>query len=318
MPPRSDRTINWLKRQQTSVAPWFCWMSFPDPHHPWDIPQSELSRIPWRDLELPPLYCNPEQAKQILGAKPEHWLGYYHGSMWTNLESPREFIPANMSADQVREINAMTHIENELIDEACARVIAHLKATASYDHTDIFFTTDHGELQGDFGLMFKGPYHIDALMHVPLIWRPAKVANTRPDEIRDPVGHLDLAATFCEIAGIDIPDYVEGEPLPTRQTDSKKQNRSQVFTQWDSQHGDVDLHLRSLYHADGWLYTQYESSSLYQGDEGELYDMNSDPEQFNNLWANPAQEEIRQHFRAQIESELPSLTEPLLPRKAPV
>ncbi len=314
----ADRTINWLKRQQTSVAPWFCWMSFPDPHHPWDIPQSELSRIPWRDLELPPLYCNPEQAKQILGAKPEHWLGYYHGSMWTNLESPREFIPANMSADQVREINAMTHIENELIDEACARVIAHLKATASYDHTDIFFTTDHGELQGDFGLMFKGPYHIDALMHVPLIWRPAKVANTRPDEIRDPVGHLDLAATFCEIAGIDIPDYVEGEPLPTRQTDSKKQNRSQVFTQWDSQHGDVDLHLRSLYHADGWLYTQYESSSLYQGDEGELYDMNSDPEQFNNLWANPAQEEIRQHFRAQIESELPSLTEPLLSRKAPV
>ena len=68
----------------------------------------------------------------------------------------------------------MTHIENELIDEACQRVIDYLKAHEVYDHTDIFFTTDHGELQGDYGLMFKGPYHVDALMRLPFIWKPGQ------------------------------------------------------------------------------------------------------------------------------------------------
>ena len=35
---------------------WFCWMSFPDPHHPWDPPQSEMGRIDWRDVPLPAGY----------------------------------------------------------------------------------------------------------------------------------------------------------------------------------------------------------------------------------------------------------------------
>ena len=42
--------------------------------------------------------------------------------------------------------------------------------------TDVFFTTDHGELQGDFGLMFKGPFHTDSLMRLPMVWRPAPSA----------------------------------------------------------------------------------------------------------------------------------------------
>ncbi|MDE0756933.1 MAG: hypothetical protein OSB45_02140, partial [Pseudomonadales bacterium] len=120
------------------------------------------------------------------------------------------------------------------------------------------------------------------------------------------------------IAGIDIPDYVEGEPLPDSQATATEQNRTQVFTQWDSQHGGIDLHLRSVYHRDGWLYTQYEPGSLYQGTEGELYNMNADPQQFNNLWDDPGQEEIKHHFRTMIETTLPELAEPLLPRKAPV
>ncbi len=72
----------------------------------------------------------------------------------------------------------------------------------------MIFTTDHGELQGDFGLIYKGPYHIDALMRVPLIRRPAPSTKIHPAEISEPVGHLDLAPTFCEIAGVPIPDWV--------------------------------------------------------------------------------------------------------------
>ena len=71
------------------------------------------------------------------------------------------------------------------------------------DDLDVFFTTDHGELQGDFGLLFKGPYHVDALMRLPLVWRPAPSTPQPPAVVTRPVGLVDLAPTFCAIAGID-------------------------------------------------------------------------------------------------------------------
>ena len=45
----ADRTISWLD-SLAADDDWFCWMSFPDPHHPWDPPTSELGRIDWRDV----------------------------------------------------------------------------------------------------------------------------------------------------------------------------------------------------------------------------------------------------------------------------
>ncbi len=308
----ADRTLSWLKSLQDDDS-WFCWMSFPDPHHPWDVPAAELSRINWRDVPLPSLYCDTDaERRALLADKPKHWLGYYEGSLWTNLESPREFVPAEMTPDQVREINAMTHIENELIDEACGRVISWLEAKGWLANTDIFFTTDHGEFQGDFGLLFKGPYHVDALMRLPFIWRPAEL--NKPATVSAPVGHLDLAATFCEVAGIGTPDYVEGKPLP--KSDEEAEDREYVLTEWDSEHGPVDMHLKSIYRKDGWLCTAYEKSAVYEGSEGELYNLQADPEQRDNLWQKETA--VRDELVAQLYDALPPAREPRFERKAPV
>jgi arylsulfatase A-like enzyme len=254
----------------------------------------------------------------LLDQKPKHWRGYFEGTLWTNLESPREFVPADMTADQLREINAMTHIENELIDEACQRVFKYLKQAGQLDNTDIFFTTDHGELQGDFGLLFKGPYHVNALMQVPLIWKPAKAANLAPAEVSAPVGHLDLASTFCHIAGIEVPAYCEGQKLPVSETEAVSQQRSHVLTEWDSEHGPINMHLKSIYEKSGWLCTSYGESHLYDGSEGELYNMNEDPDQLTNLWNDPDCQGKRAELLALMASALPKPRTPRLARKAPV
>jgi arylsulfatase A-like enzyme len=314
----AERTMAWLSSLNTD-QPFFCWMSFPDPHHPWDLPESEVYRVDWRDTPLPNLYSeDPDERAALLESKPRHWKGYYEGTLWSNMESPREFVPAQMTADQVREINAMTHIENELIDEACHRVFEFLKQRGQFEQTDIIFTTDHGELQGDFGLLFKGPYHVDALMRLPLIWQPAAVAGVQPTEVAAPVGQLDLASTFCEIAGIDIPEYCEGQALPISESMADEQSREHVITEWDSEHGPIDMHLKSIYHASGWLCTAYAKSHLYDGSEGELYDMTNDPEQRVNLWDDPNCADRRRELSAMLESRTPPALHPRLERKAPV
>ena len=71
----ADLTVDWLNSLGAD-EPWFCWMSFPDPHHPWDPPESELRRVPWQDLDLPPGHPGSDDAiRAVLARKPEHWLG---------------------------------------------------------------------------------------------------------------------------------------------------------------------------------------------------------------------------------------------------
>ncbi|MHB1487304.1 MAG: sulfatase family protein [Acidimicrobiales bacterium] len=309
----AERTMAWLDTLDAGDD-WFCWMSFPDPHHPWDPPASELGRVDWRQLDLPPGHPgSPDACRQILETKPRHWIDYYDGTH-SNLEGgPAGFVPASMTDDQVREVNAFTHIENELIDEALGRVLGHVEAKGWGADTDVIFTTDHGELQGDFGLLFKGPFHCDALMHLPMIWRPAPSAGVEPVAIYDPVGQLDLAPTFCHIAGVPTPDWVQGSPLPT----SPDPDRERVITEWDSQFPSEDLHLRSLYR-DGWVITAYEAGGIYDGTEGELYELGQDPLQWHNLWNDAAYRSTRDDLLFDLYDNLAPERDPKLAVEAPV
>jgi arylsulfatase A-like enzyme len=310
----ADRTISWLDSLDPTDS-WFCWMSFPDPHHPWDPPASEARRrVNWRELELPPGHPgSPDKCAEVLAQKPHHWLDWFEGR-WANVEGgPIRFRPCDMTQDQVREVNAMVHVENELIDEAMGRVIDRIEERGWRDRTDVFFTTDHGELQGDFGLLFKGPYHVDALMRVPLIWCPAPEAGTAPAVVDEPVGHLDLAPTFCQVAGVEVPDWVQGEALPT----GPESGRERVITEWDSQFPQIGIHIRSIYR-DGYVLSAYEPGPLYEGTEGELYDLREDPHQWRNLWGDPSCAGLRRDLLADLYDHLPPERDPKLAVEAPV
>ena len=292
----ADRTISWLDGLN-SDDDWFCWMSFPDPHHPWDPPESELHRVDWRELDLPVGYPqNQAEREAIIDAKPRHWRLWYDGELVSNYEAPAKWVPATLTADQIREVNAMAHIENELIDEAIGRVLAAIEAKGWSDDLDIVFTTDHGEFQGDFGFLFKGPYHVDSLMRIPLIWRPAPSAGGGIDataRVSKPVGLLDLAPTFCTIAGVQPPEWMEGRPLPIDDADASARGFERVTTEWDSRQPDgTEIHLRTIMR-DNFVCTTYQPGTVHDGTEGELYDLVLDPLQQINLWDDPERRGLR-------------------------
>jgi arylsulfatase A-like enzyme len=331
----ADRTIAYLDSLDPNEN-WFVWMSFPDPHHPWDPPEKEARRINWRDLDLPAGYPGSrDKIEQILRQKPRHWFEWYEGRFGNFEGGPNSFVPATLTEDQIREVNALVHVENELIDQACGRVLARVAERGWEPRTDVFFTTDHGEFQGDFGLLYKGPYHIDALMRLPFIWRPAPSANIPPAAIHEPVGQLDLAPTFCTIAGVPIPDWVQGQPLPT----APGSGRERVLTEWDSQFKQLGMHLRTIYR-DGWVCTVYEKSTRdygfdfeqvpaflrgnaqapdirYDGTEGELYNLSEDPLQWRNLWSDAGYAKRKSDLIADLYDHLPPERNPKLKIEAP-
>jgi arylsulfatase A-like enzyme len=309
----ADRTISWLESLD-ATDDWFCWMSFPDPHHPWDPPQSETGRIDWRDVPLPDGYPQTAAEREaILDDKPRHWRLWYDGALVSNYEAPSKWVPATLTADQVREVNARNAVECELIDEALGRVLNTIAKRGWDDDVDIFFTTDHGELQGDFGLLFKGPYHVDGLMRLPLVWRPAPNTNAAPDVVSKPVGLVDLAPTFCAIAGIEAPAWMEGAPLPPDDTTAPER----VLTEWDSELFGVDVHLRTITR-DRFVCTAYLPGTVHDGTEGELYDLADDPLQQHNRWDDPSHKALREDLLADLWDAQPAPRELKLQLEAPV
>jgi arylsulfatase A-like enzyme len=313
----ADRTIAWLDSLDADDD-WFCWMSFPDPHHPWDPPQSEVGRIDWRDVPLPVGYpTNVGDRERIIDDKPRHWRLWYDGTLVSNYEAPADWVPATLTADQVREVNARNAVECELIDEALGRVLARIDERGWGDDVDVLFTTDHGELQGDFGLLFKGPYHVDALMRLPLVWRPARSSGAAPAVVRKPVGLVDLAPTFCSIAGVDAPDWMQGRTLPVDDNDAADHNFERVLTEWDSELFGVGVHVRTIAR-DQWVCSAYLRGTVHDGSEGELYDLDDDPLQRHNRWHDPACRSQRDDLVADLWDNQPAPHDPRLQVEAPV
>ena len=189
------------------------------------------------------------------------------------------------------------------------------------DDVDVGVTTDHGELQGDFGFLFKGPYHVDALMRLPLVWRPAPSTraggSTTPSVVTRPVGLVDLAPTFCAIAGIDPPEWMQGTALPVDDADAASRGFDQVLTEWDSELFGTDVHLRTMMR-DRWVVTTYLPGTSHDGTEGELYDLVDDPLQRVNRWDDASWRPLRDDLVADLWDAQPEARAERLVLEAPV
>ena len=296
----ADRAIAWLDGLAAD-ADWFLWLSFPDPHHPWDPPAAERARHDWKAMTLPVGYPGTvDRAMGILARKPRHWLECYSGKARFSFSMPPAFVPAALTVDQLREINAVVHVENELIDEALGRVMACIGGRGWSRDTDVFFTTDHGEMQGDFGMLFKGAFHVDALTRVPLIWRPAPSAMVISGSIDDPVGHINLAPTFAAIAGIEPDERFQASSLPLH-PDSRHER---AICTWDDQPGEHGIRMTTIVRR-RYVCTRYDKSGYYRGDEGELYDVENDPFQWENRWSDPSYARLKADLLADLSDHLP-------------
>ena len=307
----ADRTIDWLSDQDQDDD-WFLWLSFGDPHHPYQPPSSQLNRVNWKNIDLPKAYIeSEEEIIKILGNRPSHWLDFYKGISYPCGEAPNSFISSEMSSDQVCEINSMVYIMNEIIDDAVGRVKDYLVKRGWDEDTHIIYTSDHGSLQGDYGLMFKGPFHVDSLMRVPLIWRPTKTIENKNININVPVSLVDLAPTFCKCASIEIPSWMQGTPLPNNISDY----RDFVIVEWEQEHLGNTIQIQTIV-TKNYICSQYKKTNRYPNGEGELYNYNNDPYQFNNLWNNNEFQTIKSELLLKLTENLPMRREKKLKRIA--
>lgn len=301
-----EMTVQFLRRhvQERPTQPFFAWVSFPDPHHPWCPPR------PYCDLYDPAAVVMPVRrdgyapgaAAAELADKPPFFRDYYFGQM--RHEGAGVPNPSAVTEAQTREIIAHTYGMITLVDEVVERILAELERLDLLEETVLCFFSDHGELLGDHGLWCKGPFHYEGLLRVPLIWRlPAALRRQRPavsgprltgayqenaGVVREElVGLVDLAPTLCDLAGLTPIRPFQGLSLVPLLTGQVVPWRQAILTEFHSGYR-PDLTLKTI-RTDRWKLTYYAGKPY-----GELYDLERDPHEFTNLFADPAYRAIRE------------------------
>ncbi len=97
-----------------------------------------------------------------------------------------------------------------LIDEGVGHILSALERHGKRDNTIIIFTSDHGDMFGDHGVMLKHAMHYEGCTRVPLIIAPPGQAPARTQAL---AGSLDLAQTILELTGLPAYHGMQGQSL---------------------------------------------------------------------------------------------------------
>lgn len=221
------------------TQPWLCCLGFPGPHEPWDTP------MPWSTLHDPAGAPAPAPAPTSAGTRP---TGYLDERLATRPPLSPEQIAA-MRADYAGGVS--------LIDDLVGRIFATIKARGEWDRTIIVFTSDHGEMNGDAGLIYKNVF-LDGSCRVPLIIRDPTTPTARDESA--PVEMFDVAPTMLELAGIDH-DFGFTQSLAGLVRGDAAAPRSSALSEYDGEVLLVTDEWKAAVNRDGDIYLLFDRAA---------------------------------------------------------
>lgn len=275
----ASRTLHHLREHQQYHAdtPFLTWMSFTKPHSPYDPPE------PYHRYYDPRNIPAPVGTVQDLSTRNPvlRFARGHHG--WGGLS------PEGVQVARAHYYGMVTFQDLQI-----SRVLDHLEETGQRENTVIIYTSDHGDLLGDFGCFFKGNF-LNGSARIPfLVSAPGMLPEG--EERQALVGLQDILPTLCSLTGVKLDAEVQGEDLSPALKDSSHEVRDYFY----GQHGDGAFLTHMVANQKRkYIYT------IANGTE-ELYDLESDPDELHNLAPEATTMELqpwRDRLIAWIESE---------------
>jgi len=191
-----NQAVRWIE-QYDRAEPFLLFVGFPGPHDPWDAPQAAVDR--YHDVPV----SMPRSTRRPKVDGTGRYEALLNSFLWL---SDTE----TMNDDAIRGMRRAYSADISVIDDAVGRMLAALDAKGLLDNTWVIYTSDHGEMAGNHGLMSKCVLYEPAV-RVPLIVRPPRGCDARVVDAL--VEHVDVPATVREIAGAPAIPGSEGRSL---------------------------------------------------------------------------------------------------------
>ncbi|GAA1642132.1 choline-sulfatase [Nonomuraea maheshkhaliensis] len=279
-----DETIDYLRRSRDTSKPFFFVANFFDPHHGFGAPKEYADAYRGRSLR------RPVTRDQELAGKPPVLTEASHRSYAGHARGYVEY-----TESELHDVKVNYYAMVSLVDDEVGRILAALDETGLAENTLVVFTSDHGEMLGDHQLMLKGPMMYECAVRVPLImrWPAGLPAGERRTEL---VQWIDLAPTFLAAAG--APPLPRGQGLdllPPARGERDAPVRGWALCEYrNSGHPYAEPVHTTMLRRDQWKIVVYHGApSTTRARTGELYDLERDPAELDNLWDDPAHAAVR-------------------------
>jgi arylsulfatase len=280
-----DSAVRWLEGQ--AREPFFCWVSFNSPHDPYD-PPAELAGL-YREASIPEAVGSPEELKHKPAYQSEI-LDFFRDNLLYRTDYRKLTGPA------IRRIREYYLATVSLVDRQIAKILAALEVRGLAESTLVVFSSDHGDHLGDHGLPFKATFYESALMVPLIVAGPGVRAGGRCSA---QVNWLDLHATFLSLAGIEVPDHVQGRDISPLFADPE--------ALVDTRTGKPDPYYRVAFSellGGAMVRTERYKLVLCDDGDGELYDLQEQPLEVNNHFRDSAFREIKEELSGLLAAHL--------------
>lgn len=247
------------------AAPWFCWVSFGGPHEPWDTPEPYASMYDPADMP-PPLNGDLGEDRRPPGVLDE-----------------KRAQAGNFTPDEVAAMRANYAGNVTLIDDQLGQIFEVIEKRGEWDNTVIAFTSDHGEMNGDFGLIYKSVF-LNSAARVPLMVKAPSIEGGRT--CGSPVEWFDVGPTLVEYAGGEI-DYTQHA-------------KSLTPCLADTDHRIRDEALCELTHEVMVMDEKWKLAVNRQGKPYLLFDLENDPNESRNLAGLADYREVEDELRIRM------------------
>lgn len=248
------QTEQFVRGRAANAQPWCAVLSFYGPHLPVAPPQPWDTMYSLEEVTLPPNHYDELKAKPVGQRNNKHC---YVLPKWKD----------EQYKDYIRRYWGYC----SFIDQEIGRVFKALRDTNQWDNTIIVFTTDHGDMVGAHGMIYKLTacgyeelFHIPAIIRIPGVTKP----GTRTDAL---VSNIDVLPTLLEAAHISLPDGIDGSSVLPLLKGQTNHHRDIVFS---------DAAEKNFVCFDGHYKFVL---NIAEENVNELYDLKTDPGEMRNL-----------------------------------
>ena len=329
----TDKSIHWMEHERDKAKP-FCimihhkaihrnWMAntpelklyedkvFPLPDNFYDqyegrraAAEQEMSIIEDMDV-LYDLKMNRPDKTSRLKERYESYYGRMNAeerAAWDAFYEPiiRDFYEKNLTGRELAEWKYQRYMRDyskvvKSLDDNVGRVLDYLAASGLDDNTLVVYTSDQGFYMGEHG-WFDKRFMYEESFRTPLIMRLPK-GFSRKGDVSEMVQNIDYAPTFLELAGMKVPDDIQGVSLvPLLEGKHPKNWRKSLyyhFYEYPAEHA-VKRHY-------GVSNGRYKLIHFYNDiDEWELYDLQADPHEMHNIYGQPGTEKITRKMMKEL------------------
>ncbi len=303
-----------IHRLASRSRPFFLYVSYSAPHHGLPIEPDDPGSVRGRDGK-PQRFVTPARPPKVRG-RFDAVVRHAPGADWkpSRATNKPEYLQhrAPLNAAERRALRTVTRQRAEalaVVDRQVSRTVRALAATGELGRTLVVFTSDNGFFLGEQGIRQGKVLPHDPSLRVPLLMRGPGIPAGR---IRhDPFLSIDFAPTIARATGTPMGHEVDGvnmlgvarhgdqgwtRAVLTATGPRKTRRRTDVAGEPLSVH---DPGARDRRWAIGIRTNRYLYVDLATGEE-ELYDLRADPDQYHNLTARAAYEDVRDMLREQL------------------